>query len=191
MALTPEQEEFRRQGVFASDVPRVCRLIPTTWDRPLRQHVWEEKMGLVPAWKGNAKTKRGERCEPLIAQDWSEATGRKVTRDARSLLHPDIPIIGATPDYVTEDGEPVECKMVGTFAAKKWNGKPPAYVEAQVLTQVAVLGKKRGHVAAWVESSENLVDCYVVEFSQTAWDDIVRLARDFWGFVERKERPHD
>jgi predicted phage-related endonuclease len=189
VSLTPEQIELRRKGVFASDMPKIARLLPPTWERVSWASLWEEKMGLY-TWAGNATTEWGDRVAPVIANAWAELEKRPVTRHEVSQLHPEIPIIGATADYLTEDGEPVECKNVGRFMAKKWNGTPPDYVVVQVLTQCAVLGKKRGHVAARIEGSDNLVDRYVVEFNASAWDVLVKLSQEFWGYVERKERPN-
>lgn len=189
--LTPEQIEFRKQAVFASDMPRIARLLPAKWDRVTWGDVWDEKLGLVPAWDGNATTRWGELVEPIIANTWAAQNGRKVKRNESSVLHPEIKIIGATCDYFTDDEEalPVECKYVGTFMAKKWNCKPPDYVEVQVQTQLAVHGKKRAFVAARLEGSENVVDSYVIEFNPTVWSQLVTLSKEFWAFVERRERP--
>ena len=191
MALTPEQIELRKRGVFASDMPRIARLLPSTWERTSWGDLWDEKTGAVPAWEGNATTKWGDRVEPLIATTWGELNGRKVKRDGESRFHPEIPFIGATLDYRTDDDDdlPIECKNVGTFMAKKWNGRPPDYVEVQVQTQLAVTGKKRAFVAARLEGSKNLIDSYVIEFNPVVWEHLVKLCREFWGFVERRERP--
>lgn len=188
--LTPEQIEFRRSRVMASEIGIIARLFPPTWERSSWAYLYDVKTGVVEPWPGDAKTKRGDLVAPLIAKTFTDATGIAVTRDETSRAHPEIPIIGATPDYVTPDGEPVELKNVGTFAAKKWNGKPPDYVLAQIQVQLAVLGKSRGYVAAWIEGSPNLVDVYPVEFNPTVWQSLVTLTREFWRFVELKERPN-
>lgn len=193
MALSPEQLEMRRKGVFASDMPRIARLLPAKWERVSWADLWDEKTGAVPAWEGNATTKWGEIVEPVIAAQWSEMSGRAVRRNTESKFHPTIPIIGATVDYFTDDEEaiPIEIKNVGMYMAKKWNGKIPDYVEVQVQTQLAVCGKEKGFVAARLEGSENIIDAYVVPFRPDVWDHLVNLATEFWKFVERGERPND
>lgn len=191
MALTPEQLEFRRQRVMASEMGIIGRLFPPTWERSTWGYLYDVKTGAVEPWQGDAKTKRGELVADLIAKTFTDATGIKTARDEVSRAHPQIPIIGATPDYLTPEGEPVELKNVGTFAAKKWNGKPPDYVTAQLQVQLGVLGKKRGYVAAWIEGSKNLVDVYEIPFNPAIFEHLASLTRDFWNHIETRTRPED
>lgn len=190
MSLTPEQQEFRRTRVMASEMGIIARLFPPTWARSTWADLYDIKTGAVEPWAGDAKTQRGELVAPVIAKTFTDKTGIPVVRDEISRAHPEISIIGATPDFLTPDGDPVEIKNVGTFAAKKWNGKPPDYVLVQLQVQMATLGKTKGYVAAWLEGSPNLVDVYPVEFNPAVWQHLVELTKAFWSHVEKKERPN-
>lgn len=189
--LTPEQIKFRLERVMASEMGIIARLFPPTWERSTWSYLYDVKIGAVEAWAGDAKTQRGELVAPLIAETFTKKTGIPTKRDEISRAHPDLPIIGATPDFLTPDGEPVECKNVGTFAAKKWNGRPPSYVEAQLQVQMGVLGAKRGYVAAWLEGSPNLVDHYAIDFNPSVFAQLAQLTKEFWNHVETRTRPEN
>lgn len=193
MSLTPEQLELRRKGVFASDMSTIARLIPGNWaGYKTWGDLWDIKMGLAPDDSPSATVEWGSMCEPLIAEAWSKQTGRPVKRNTKSTIHPDIPFIGATVDYFTDDDaqDLVECKLASAFLRSKWNGQPPDYVRVQVLTQMAVHGKNRAFVAARVEGTKDrLINTYEVAFNPSEWSALLYLATEFWGFVQRRERP--
>jgi putative phage-type endonuclease len=182
--LTPEQLAMRMNGVCSSDVPAMADLLPKKWkNRRGPEDLLAEKLGEVAPWEGNARTKKGDKAEPIIARLWSERTGRPVRRNSQTVPHAKHPEWMATVDYETEDdGSPVECKLVGFFVGKDWVAGPPDYVLAQLQWQLGVLGRPVGHVAAWIEGfdSEELVETWPVEFEPATFERLTFLATRFW-----------
>lgn len=182
---------MRLTGFGASEVPALLRLYP--WkDATGPEDVIAEKLGDKPAFEGNARTRLGDRLEPFIAQWWAEdhGGGRIVTRNPDTLRHPEIPWLLATPDYLTPEGEPVQCKLVSTFSKKHWATEPAPWAWVQLQVELAVLGRPRGYLAAHIEGDDVLVRSYPVEFDPENFSDIVKALAPHWARVEaaRAER---
>jgi putative phage-type endonuclease len=178
--LTPEQLAMRMNGVCSSDVPAMADLLPKTWkDRRGPDDLLAEKLGEVAPWEGNARTRKGERMEPIIARIWAEDTGREVTRNPLTIAHPVQPIFMATPDFFAGP-DLVEAKYVGFFAGKGWAEGPPDYVLAQVQWQLGVTGRARAYVAAFIEGGDEVVRSFPVEFEPETFERLTFLATRFW-----------
>lgn len=186
MSLTPEQIAQRLNGVASSDIPAIADLLPATWKfRRGPEDAFREKLGLAPGFEGNARTRRGERLEPYIAQWWGEDQKRAVRRNTVTAIHPRIPWAMATADYFTDDdaADLVECKLVSPWVAKSWAESPPGYCYAQVQWQMAVLGKPRAFVAAFLEGGDELVRSYPLDFDPEFFDGLLSVASRFWDRV--------
>jgi putative phage-type endonuclease len=93
--------------------------------------VYNEKLGLVPAFEGNSQTKRGLRLEDIAAKEYAETTGRKVQRRRTELLHPQHDFIrGHIDRRVVGDRRPVEfkCPSRGMFYKMKRDGLPMSHI---------------------------------------------------------------
>lgn len=148
----------RRSGVTAADIVTILGL---GWSSEYALY-WE-KVGKLPPWEGNARTRLGQELEDYICGLWM----REHDEVAADLLpglwrSAERPWQLATPDSVILDGE---AKMgtgkvidlpaqTGTLELKTWDdhdraawedGVPPR-VRAQVLWQMDTLGVPRGHV---------------------------------------------
>jgi putative phage-type endonuclease len=179
--LTAQQIEARRNGIGGSDIPAVANLYPTTWkNRRGPEDVLAEKLGEVAPFEGNARTRRGDRMEPVIARFWSEDSGIAVTKNDETISHPVQPVFFATPDYLAADGSLVEVKYVGLFVGKSWVQGPPDYVLAQVQWTLGVTGRARAYVAAFIEGGDEVVRSFPVEFEPETFERLTFLATRFW-----------
>lgn len=185
MSLTPEQVLLRMSGVGSSEVPAICDIYPRTWKaRSTPDSVFAEKLG-GPGFEGNARTRVGERLEPFVALWWSEDNKRPTRRFGETVRHPKYPFALATPDYVTDDPaeEIVECKVVSYFVGKHWNGEPAPWSYLQLIWQLGVTGKPRGHLAAHVQGGDELVRSYPVEFDPDLFANALSVVSRFWDRV--------
>jgi putative phage-type endonuclease len=93
--------------------------------------VYNEKLGLVPAFAGNKQTERGQRLEAVAAQEYTRETGRKVHRRSTELIHPKYDFIrGHIDRRVVGDKRPVEikCPSRGMFHKIKREGLPDSWI---------------------------------------------------------------
>jgi putative phage-type endonuclease len=150
----------RRQLITASDVPAILDLDP--YRGPVQ--VWASKVhGLEP--QENAPMRRGRRLEPVIAEEYSEETGRPLTRhDQHTLIrHPEIPWLACTPDYFQRASAehpapaeqagshvPLQLKAVGAFKAAEWQADPPQEYQVQVQIEMACTRSSWATLAALI-----------------------------------------
>lgn len=177
---SPEWHEARRQGIGASEVAAILGL--SAWQTPL--DVYRAKMGVpneIPenlAWFGH-------RLEPVIAA-WVTEKHREVggLSDGYSARSIQWPWLTASPDYValpddTDADVPVELKTSSAYSKDKWRDGVPLGYQAQVQTQLAVLGAPYGWLA--VLHGGNDPELYRVERDDTFISDIlVPRTKEFW-----------
>jgi putative phage-type endonuclease len=121
-----KREEFlaaRRSYLGASDMAAILGVD----EHKTALDLYNEKLGLVPAFEGNNQTKRGQKLEDIAAQEYTETTGRKVQRRRTELVHPKYDFIrGHIDRRVVGDKRPVEfkCPSRGMFYKMKREGLP-------------------------------------------------------------------
>lgn len=186
MGLTREQLEQRKRLITASDAAAICGVSP--WKTA--HDVYAEKVGLVPSWNGNYKTRRGDALEPLgvelLANELAPLTVKRAGDVTRT--HAILCWLGATPDALILDasGNEVatgEIKTAGVRAAADWDdvhGEPviPDYYLVQVQVQLTVCAVRRAHVVAMLDS-EDAPRFYVVEHSPENETAILEACDDF------------
>lgn len=120
----------------------------TLLTKPLLHYA--RKKGLVDGPEQNERMLWGKRLQDTIARGFSEDTGRPVElADPFTIfVHPDYPMVGATPDaletFEAQEKGPLEIKSTDI----EWQDEPPVWYQAQLQCQLAVLGSKRGTLAA-------------------------------------------
>ena len=103
---TPEWLEFRRHGVFASDVPVIMGVSP--WKTPLQLY-WEKITGNAPVKTGAME--RGTRMEAEARECFERVTGHFV--EPKVILNPHSDWMGASLDGINDHGILVEIKCPG------------------------------------------------------------------------------
>lgn len=181
--------EARRGGIGASDAPAVCGVSP--WKTPL--HVYLEKTGELEDSDSKAK-EWGRKLEDIVAQAYSEETGRPVYKPARPIeYHPQLPWLRCSLDRLTEadgKGRVLECKTVRADS-DEW-GAPgtdeiPLYYLLQCQHQLCVTGMERCDLAALFGGQELRV--YEVERDEEVLSSLRRICAEFWNRVEKRSPP--
>jgi predicted phage-related endonuclease len=116
--------------------------------------------------------------EPAILAEFTKQSGVAAEKQPSGSLWTDVerPFICATPDALTESGEPVELKTAHFAAANIWATEvPPAYL-CQVQHQIHVTQAACGYIAV-------LVDGY-----KFAWHRVLRHQRFIDSLLKRLER---
>jgi predicted phage-related endonuclease len=141
--------------------------------------------------------RRGRRWEAVIADEYSEQTGRQVADLGGYLIqrHPDVPWLGASLDRVTSisqsvpnPGEraPLEIKMaLGSPAA--WKDGPPLGFLVQVQIEVACYGASWGALAGLVGPGPLDVTDHPRNDSFLAA--ALPKLEEFWFRVQRRQPP--
>lgn len=177
----------RNAGIGSSDAPVVAG------EKGSIVALWGEKTGLVPRPEPDAELAErfawGHRMEPLVADAYSERTGRPVKRAARLLRHADVEYALASLDRVSAvKGERRVIEIKVSELDAKWSaGELPGDVKAQVQHQLWVTGYDVADVAVLTRYWNLRI--FTEERDEAYIDDLAYLERDLWGYVERREPP--
>lgn len=177
MSLTVEQKEARRHFVGASEVASLVGLC----ESPAPVDILQSKLG-VDTFEGNEFTELGDALEEPIAQLWARRNGVVIQRHAIAK-HPRFKYVGASPDFVSRDGDGfvnVEVKTAGRWAASDF-GEPmtdevPARYLTQTQVQMACLGVAATRLVALVAGE---LREYRIAFDKELADELCATA-DEW-----------
>jgi putative phage-type endonuclease len=197
MALDKEQRKLRRTGVAASEIAAICGL--SHWAGP--GDVWAEKMGMrdEDPVEENEDIERGNELEEALVK-W---TGRRLSLPAHhnktTFRSEKEPLALATPDGLLFDmrdlanpSATIEVKAPSWKTAKEWSdpadspdGCPKHYL-VQSQWQAGVLGLSEAVVSGFVDGR---LWIYRLPFSEEIYAALLRKAKEFWSYVERREPP--
>src|SRR5690554_5873113 len=181
--------EVRKQGIGSSDAAAAVGLNPYQSQLEL----WMVKTGRdagLPKPDSNdpeSPVYWGHILEPIVAEQYSQQTGRKVRRVNAVLQHPDPDKhwMLANLDYsvvADDDVQILECKTAGEFGSRLWKEGVPDYVQCQVQHQLAVTGKSAADVCVLLCGQDLKV--FRVERNEELIEALYILERQFWNFVE-------
>ena len=172
MPITAEQKEERKNFIGASDVPMILGVSP--WGNALR--VYKEKLGLVPSFKGNTRTRLGELLEEGLLQLTSEELGYPILPNQRRVKG----IFAANNDGLV-DGLPIGVEVKTTTEEKDWGeeytDEVPMHVLMQTQAQAYCGDLDVVYVPALVAGRFRL---YRVEREDSLIDEIVARGTQFW-----------
>ena len=166
--------QARKSFIGASEV--ACILGLSKWSTPLG--IYTDKLTPDVSSEMTEWQEWGHRLEDAIAQWVEDTQGHAVQPSPGLLQSTEYPWLGATPDRVNANGEPIELKTSSTYMKDSWADGVPLNYQVQVLVQMIVLGVKRGYLA--VLHGGNSPEFYVIEWNQAAVDQIIEITRDFW-----------
>lgn len=152
--------------------------------------VWAEKTGKVPPFEGNIATKVGAYLEELVAQMFTEETGKKVRRKNRTMVNDDYPWACANVDRVivgedalleikTTTSVPIMRQLRGTEF-------PEAYY-AQVMHYLTVGGYKKAYLAVLINCREFKV--FEMYRDEAEIDALMQAEAEFWKCVQNDTPP--
>jgi putative phage-type endonuclease len=169
---SPEWLEARRSLITGSDMPVLLGLSP--WK--VEADVAAEKTG---EWRQPAtlRMRVGTAVEPLIADAYTEQTGRRLQRIRDLVVHSQLAWAAASPDRrVVGERRMVELKWTG--GRGRFADGLPADVEAQVRWTLGVMEWPVADVAALVGGGDEL-RVYEVEHDPDLFEAMVEVAADF------------
>lgn len=189
---TEEWLEGRSHGIGGSEAGIILRLNP--WKSRLQ--LWNEKVNktrqLDPGTQMSLKL--GNFLEPLIADEYSKMTGRKLEmREQR--VHPKYDFILGNVDREIiggENGLPkgpgiLEIKTKGAFT--NWHGEDiPPYYMAQLQQYLEIYGHTWGSFAV-LDLGTLKISCVDVERDDKLISTIIEEEKKFWKLVEDKIPP--
>lgn len=167
----------RKTYLGASEIAAVLGL--NRYTTPL--DVYNEKMGLVAPFEGNAHTRRGHRLEHIAAELFTEETGRKLRRMTRDLIHPEYDFIRGHVDRIVEgEGIVAEIKVVSVAMFRKLQreGLPENYIIQ--LQAYCGLGKyPKGIFIIFCPDQFDLIS-FDIEFDANIYNAAIQAAVTFW-----------
>lgn len=186
MSFTPEEKKERLKSLGGSEAAAALGL--SRWMTPLQ--LWAYKTETIEQEDGNELYKRlGTMMEPIVAQLFMEATGKKVHKVNETKYHKKYPFLSANIDrrVVGEDAF-LECKTCSTWKAKEWEGEeiPREYL-IQCVHYLAVTGDAYCYIAVLI-GNEKLI-WKRIERDDKLIADVVQKEVAFWAHVTSGEIP--
>jgi|2_EtaG_2_1085320.scaffolds.fasta_scaffold00457_12 putative phage-type endonuclease len=146
----PEWLEARKKGVGGSETAALMGLNP--WKNPM--DVWMDKRGYTEPIEPNGAMKRGTAMEGMVAEMFSDLTGRLLKRYRHIQTHPQIPYMIGNPDrcQFSKDHEDrgvleIKCPGLSQFGKMERNG-PRQMDIVQLHHYMAITGLKWGTICA-------------------------------------------
>lgn len=182
----------RRLWVGASEVAALLGASPHL----TRFELWHIKKGNIPApnLDDNERVQAGQFLESAIAAWASHKWSWPLRNVSEYLQHPRVPRMGASLDFATIEGEPVEIKTVDYLVFRDdWEADrdvivdAPAHYLIQVQAQLACSGRDRGWLVPCVGGNR----LYRMEIPRhdRLIARIEREVEDFWESIEANREP--
>lgn len=163
--------EARRALITGTDLPVILGLSPYKSEAALAL----EKAGEATV-EQTLPMKIGLALEPVIKDEYEQATGRKLRRLHGMVQHPELEWAAASPDFrVIGERRLVEAKW---SVAKRWGdgSELPQDVEAQARWQAGVGGYPVVDVAALIRHELHI---FTIEHDEQTFAGLVAIAEDF------------
>lgn len=177
---------LRKGYIGGSDAGAVMGMNP--YSSPFA--VWAEKTGKVDGFAGNLTTKVGAYLEDLVAQLFTEETGKKVRRKNAMLVNDEYPWACADVDrLVVGEKALLEIKTTNSFPAmrKIRGGEYPEQWYCQMTHYLAVTGLEKAYLAV-------LINCRDLRIFELARDEdeiaaLMETEQAFWQHVQDETPP--
>lgn len=174
----------RKQDVTASEVAALFGAHP--YKSALQ--VYADKTGQGVEIGDNAAMRRGRILEPAVAEAWFEERGERLEK-CTDYMRCTARRIGATPDYVRPNGEPVEMKTVAPEKWAEWDEAPPLAYQLQALVQAMLMDAPRAWIAVLVDNRAKDFRVFEVPRHPSAEARIENAVAAFWRAVAADEMP--
>jgi putative phage-type endonuclease len=187
MTITAEQVKERKAYIGGSDVAGMLGL--SRWTTPLQ--IWAIKtQAIEPPDQPTLQKTLGIMLEEVVAELFTQKTGKVVHRVNETKFHKQYPFLGANIDrrVVGEDAI-LEVKTASAWKAKEWSDEeiPKEYI-LQVVHYLAVTGASRGYLAVLIGNQDFQIK--IIERDDKMIADLIRKEVDFWqSYVVPKVMP--
>lgn len=177
---------FRKGYIGGSDAGAVVGLNPYKSAYSL----WAEKTGKLPEFEGNTTTRVGNYLEELVADMFTEETGKKVRRKNRILVNEEYPFACADVDrLIVGEKALLEIKTTNSpVSMKKFkNGEYPESWYCQMTHYLAVTGLEKAYLAVLIECRDFKV--FELERDEDEIAALMSAEKDFWNLVKTDTPP--
>ena len=177
---------IRKDYIGGSDAGAVVGLNPYKSAYSL----WAEKTGKIPEFEGNTTTRVGSYLEELVAEMFTEETGKKVRRKNRILVNEDYPWACADVDrMIVGEKAILEIKTTNSpVAMKKFrNGEYPEAWYCQMTHYLAVTGLDKAYLAVLIESRDFKI--FELERDEEEIASLMSAENAFWDYVKAGTPP--
>ncbi len=188
MSLTEAQKEQRLNYITGSDAAVICGVSP--WGNII--DLWQQKLRLAVAEDISDKpfVKAGNYLEPVVAQWFSDETGKLCEVDTAFQIHKSIPFMAGNIDRrITGENAILECKTTsrdGDWGAYGDNTIPDYYL-CQVAHYAAVCDVDVAYIAVLIRGSD--FRWYTYSRNHKLEELIIKKEREFWECVKTETPP--
>lgn len=152
--------------------------------------LWLEKRGEIPPFEGNITTKVGGYLEELVAQMFTEETGKKVRKQNYTLVNDKYPWAAANVDrLIVGEKALLECKTTNSFPVmrKVKNGEFPARWFCQVMHYLMVTELEKAYLAVLINCRDFKV--FEIERDEDEIKALMEAEQAFWDRVQSNTQP--
>lgn len=153
--------------------------------------LWAEKTGKIPEFEGNTITRVGSYLEELVANMFTEETGKKVRRKNRVIVNDEYPFACADVDrLIVGEKAILECKTTNSSVAMKKfkNGEYPEQWYVQMTHYLAVTGLEKAYLAVLIECRDFKV--FELERDEEEIAALMSAENAFWDYVKTDTPPY-
>lgn len=154
--LTPEQKEFRKNGVGASDSPIIMGF--SSYKTPYVLYL--EKCGLISCEQEETELQYwGNKLEPLIINEFEKRNNIEVLSNLETVIHPNKSYFLANLDgFIPAWNAVLEVKTSNSFMRHEWGEDGSDIIPMQYLIQIAhqcvVKDAEKGYLAVLIGGNE-------------------------------------
>lgn len=188
MSLTEQQLQQRKGYVTGSDCAVILGLSP--WGNII--DLWRQKLGLEEqediSWKPAIKA--GNYLEPVVAQWFSDETGKLCEVDTEFKISKSYPFMAGNIDRkITGENAILECKT--TSRDDNWgidgDNSIPDYYLCQIAHYTSVCDVERAYIAVLIRGSD--FRWYTYERNYKLEEVIIKKEKAFWECVQTETPP--
>lgn len=152
--------------------------------------LWAEKTGKIESFAGNITTKVGAYLEALVAQMFTEETGKKVRKQNFTIVNNKYPFACANVDrLIVGESALLEIKTTNSFPImrKCRGGEFPEKWYCQMMHYLAVTGLKKAYLAVLINCRE--LKIFELERDESEIEALMTAEAEFWSCVENDTPP--
>jgi putative phage-type endonuclease len=188
MSLTEAQLEQRLDYITGSDAAVICGVSP--WGNII--DLWRQKLRLMQnediSWKPSVKA--GNYLEPVVAQWFSDETGKLCEVDTEFKIHKTIPFMAGNIDRrITGENAILECKT--TSRDDNWGSDGdniiPDYYLLQCAHYCAVCDVDRVYIAVLIRGVD--FRWYTYDRNARLEEMLIKKEKEFWDCVQNERPP--
>ena len=184
--MNQKELDFHNQHLGGSDIGVLLGV--NKYKTPYQ--LWQEKTGKVERGVENVYMRRGRMLEPIVAQYYTEDTGKKLKEDGVLRVHKTYPQLGGLIDRIIDLEKPGvwEGKTASSFAIKAWNERIPMSYYMQLIHYLLITGWEYGEMSV-LNVDKWVLDNMPFEPDNKLFDMIINEGCEWWNKYVIKDIP--